>query len=98
MSLTVNGSKASAVGATSVESRPMSNASAALIRADACGRTARTRSRVSKETRKVIKKRQSHQQGQHGHADALADLDNAVGDGTALENLDEIIQQVPSVE
>ena len=35
--------------------------------------------RGSEQTGEVIEKRQRHQHGQHGHADALADLEGAVG-------------------
>ena len=43
-------------------------------------------------------KRQRHEHGQHGHADALADLESAVGDGTAFDDFGEIIQQMPPIQ
>src|SRR5437588_3351787 len=98
MSLTVNGSNASAAGTNRADSNTTSNANHVLILPDARGATARAPWRASKEAGKIIEKRQSHQQGQHGHADALADLEDAVGNGTAFENLDQIIQQVSAIE
>ena len=53
---------------------------------------------VQNKSGNVIEKRQRHQHGQHRHADALADLERAVGDGTALDNLGEIIQQMSPIQ
>src|SRR5205823_15013974 len=95
MSRTVKGSKASAECASAARSsmcRIWSHAPAFIWR-----RRARCTG-VSEESGKVIEKRQGAQHREHRHADALPDLENAVGDGTAFNNLGEIIHQVPAVE
>src|SRR5690348_4987967 len=99
MSRTTNGSNANAGGAKRAQTRRTTrNANHPRTPTSARLATSRARRRASEQTGKVIEERQCHQHRQHGHADALADLESAVGNRTALENLDEIIQQVSSVE
>src|SRR5512137_2658452 len=54
--------------------------------------------RCSEQTGEVIEKRQRHHHCEHGHADALAKLEGAVGKRTALDEFDEIIQQMPAIQ
>src|SRR5437773_2249221 len=56
------------------------------------------RLRRSEQTGNVIEERQGHQHGEHRHADALPDLERAVGDRTAFDDFRKIIQQMPSVQ
>src|SRR5512143_747104 len=89
MSLTTNGSKAwTGTGASPVKSAATSARSAPM-------RRARPRSEQPGE---VIEKCQRHQHRQHRHADALADLEGAIGNGTALQQFGEIIQQMPPIQ
>src|SRR5512141_3139015 len=103
MSRTTNGSKACAIGGAS-------SANSATTRvASGCNRRARApatfraaggmaRRRCSEQTGEVIEKRQRHHDSEHGHADSLADLEGAVGNGTALDEFREIIQQMPAIQ
>src|SRR5437867_1573634 len=103
MSRTTNGSKAEATGRTrtanSAPARTISvrtrHAAAPATRWTAAGMVRR---RCSEQTGKVIEKRQRHQYRKHGHADSLADLEGAVGNGTALDEFGEIIQQMPPIQ
>src|SRR5512144_1662919 len=52
----------------------------------------------SEQPGEVIEKRQRHQHRQHRDADALADLEGAIGNGTTLQQFDEIIQQMPPIQ
>jgi len=95
MSLTTNDSKASAgvaiaatnaaTSAESVRFRPRAGGAAANGAA-AARATTRACRRSLEQAGEVIEKSQRHQHRQHGHADALADLEGAVGYRTALDD------------
>ena len=89
MSLTTKGAMASARFAPSASASASSAAPA---------RRADSANVALEQSGEVIEKRQRHQHRQHGHADALTDLEGTVGDGTTLDDLGEIIQQMPTVQ
>src|ERR1700740_1841357 len=98
MSLTTNGSKASAQHIQQAATHARNRVHSALALAPACDSPARATLRASEQARKIIEECQCHQQGQEAQPDARAALENAVGNGTAFENFDEIIQQVSAIQ
>src|SRR4029453_3786635 len=97
MSRTVNGSKAHDVAAHSAAT------SAGAARRRRGGRRRMLWERPGERGRSeqggnVIEQCEGHENRQHGHTDALADLESAVRDRAALEYFGEIIQQMPAVQ
>src|SRR4051794_26782528 len=96
MSRTTKGSAAVASSGYSAQSvKPKSAATACAAfgpmktgRASALRpRRANKPSRRSEQTGNDIEERQGHQHSEHRHADALPDLECAVGDGAAFDDL-----------
>src|SRR5882672_6063156 len=103
MSRTTNGSKAASVAGSRGPTRARSSAKSRRRRGAAARHTrlapaSDLHSRFSEHSGDVIKKRQRHQDRQHGHANALADIEGAVGYGTALDEFREIIQQMATIQ
>src|SRR5260221_6787457 len=59
---------------------------------------ARSAGRRSEQSGKIIEECEGHQYGERRNADALADLECVVGDGTAFDDFGEIIQQMPTIQ
>src|SRR5258708_1348602 len=93
MSRTVKGAKAQgAIGSANgdrIRARASSASACSVMRraprftGGACAQSAQPR---SEQSGKIIEECEGHQDGEHRHADALADLECAVGDGTAFDD------------
>src|SRR5213082_3097880 len=97
MSRTTKGSAAWAMDGLNVPMTTAKSATSACC-AFGCRRRARKRARRSEQAGNVIEEGQGHQHGEHRHADALPDLERAVGHGAAFDYLRKIIQQMPTVQ
>src|SRR5512141_654836 len=89
MSLTTNGSRASA----EVANKPATRAGTSFSRIEFF-----SAEYSGQQAEQIVVQRQRHQRGQKKHARLLTQLQGTVRERAALDNLDRIIQQVSSIQ